>query len=95
MSDLSIIDKDKIISELIIRLKRLERRIRELEGLEKENKILRERPSKYENPKNLPLPVQTGSRPEERPRTFAQDTLGNRHDHQKWYERIKGPISYC
>ncbi len=52
MSDLSIIDKDKIISGLIIRLERLERRIRELEGLEKENRLLRERLSRYENPKN-------------------------------------------
>ena len=67
MSDLVIIDKDKIISGLIIRLERLERRIRELEGLEKENRMLRERLSKYETPKNshnssLP-PSKDGDRP--------------------------------
>lgn len=68
MSDLSIIDKDKIISELIIRMERLERRIRELEGLEKENKILRERLSKYENPKNSHNSSLPPSKDENRPK---------------------------
>lgn len=45
-------DKEKIILDLRIRLEKLERRIMELEGLEKQNKILRARLSKYEHPKN-------------------------------------------
>lgn len=52
MSDLSIIDKDKIILDLLIRLEKLERRILELEGFEKQNEMLRARLSKYEHPKN-------------------------------------------
>jgi transposase len=64
MSDLVIIEKDKIISELIIRLERLERRVFELE---KENAELRGRLLKYENPKNsrnssIP-PSRDGNRP--------------------------------
>lgn len=49
MSDLVSIDKDKIISELIIRLDRLEGRVLELEM---ENAHLRHMLSKYQNPKN-------------------------------------------
>ena len=53
MSDLVIIDKEKIISELIIRLDRLERRVLELERenifLRKENVSL-----KRENEGGLP-----------------------------------------
>jgi transposase len=49
MSDLVGIDKDKIISGLIIRLERLEARVLELE---RENAELRDRLRGYENPKN-------------------------------------------
>lgn len=52
MSDLSFIETDKIISKLVERLEVLEKRIRELEGIERENIELRARLSKYENPKN-------------------------------------------
>lgn len=46
------IDRDKVISELIMRLEKLEGRIRGLESLEKENEALRGRLAKYEIPKN-------------------------------------------
>ena len=45
-------DKDTLISDLFIRLEKLERRIVELEVFEKENVILRDRLSRYENQRN-------------------------------------------
>ena len=65
MSDLVLIDKDKIISELIIRLERLEVRVLELE---RENAQLRERLSKYENPKNSRNSSIPPSRDQNRPK---------------------------
>mgnify|MGYP000076199307 CR=1 FL=1 len=64
MPDLVLIDKDRIISELIARLERLEQRVLELEM---ENAELREHLTKYENPKNsrnssIP-PSRDGNRP--------------------------------
>ena len=65
MSDLVFIDKDKIISELIIRLDRLEGRVLELE---RENAHLRDRLSKYENPKNSSNSSIPPSKDENRPK---------------------------
>ena len=65
MSDLSLIDKEGIISELLIGLKRLERRVLDLEG---ENAELRERLSKYENPKNSRNSSIPPSKDENRPK---------------------------
>ena len=61
-------DKDALISELFIRLEKLEKRILELEVYEKENIILRERLSRYENPKNSRNSSVPPSKDENRPR---------------------------
>ena len=65
MSDLVGIVKDKIISELIMRLERLERRVLELE---RENAELCERLLKYENPKNSRNSSITPSKDENHPK---------------------------
>ncbi len=68
MSDLSLIEKDRIISELVGRLEMLEKRVRELQGIEKENAELRERLSKYEHPKNSRNSSLPPSKDENRPK---------------------------
>jgi len=68
LSDLSLIEKDRIISELVARLEMLEKRVRELQGIEKENRMLRERLSKYENPKNSRNSSIPPSKDENRPK---------------------------
>lgn len=65
MSDLVFIDKDKIISELTIRLDKLEGRVLELE---RENAHLCYRLSKYENPKNSSNSSIPPSKDENRPK---------------------------
>ncbi len=71
MSDLVVIDREKIIAELIIRLDRLEGRVLELERenafLKKENAELRDRLSGHENPKNSRNSSIPPSRDENRP----------------------------
>jgi|GEM_PF-4431505 len=56
-----MMDTEKVISEFIIRLERLESRVPELERenafLKIENADLRERLGKYVNPKNSPVTV--------------------------------------
>ena len=61
-------DKDALISELFIRLEKLEKRILELEVFEKENIILRERLLRYENPKNSRNSSTPPSKDENRPK---------------------------
>jgi transposase-like protein len=61
-------DKDTLLSKLFIRLENLERRIVELEVFEKENIILRERLSRYENPKNSRNSSIAPSQDENRPK---------------------------
>lgn len=72
MSDLVNIDSGKIISELIIRLDRLEQRVVELERenvfLKKENDELRGRIAKYGSPKNSRNSSIPPSKDENRPR---------------------------
>ena len=65
MLDLVGIDKNKIISELIIRLERFEGRVLELE---RENAELREGLSNYENPKNSRNSSTPHSKDENRPK---------------------------
>tara|TARA_R110000796_G_scaffold43619_3_gene107107 strand:- start:459 stop:749 length:291 start_codon:yes stop_codon:yes gene_type:complete len=57
-----------LIAELFIRLENLEKRIVKLEVFEKENIILRERLSKYENPKNSRNSSIPPSKDENRPK---------------------------
>jgi len=68
LSDLSPIETDKIISGLVRRLEALEKRILELQGIERENAELRERLSKYENPKNSRNSSIPPSKDENRPK---------------------------
>lgn len=71
-------DKDTLISELFIRLEELEKRILELEVFEKENIILRERLSRYENPKNSRNSFIPPSKDENRPRKKTGGQLGHK-----------------
>jgi len=64
LSDLSLIEKAITISELVAKLERLEKRVFELG---KENSELRERLSKYENPKNSRNSSMPPSKDENRP----------------------------
>ncbi len=78
LSDFVIMDKDTLISELFIRLEELEKRILELEVFEKENIILRERLSRYENPKNSRNSFIPPSKDENRPRKKTGGQLGHK-----------------
>ena len=61
-------DKDKIIFELIQKVEFLTKRVAQLEVLEKENKELRRRLSKYETPKNSNNSSVPPSKDENRPK---------------------------
>jgi len=63
-----MLDKDKIIFELIQKVEFLSKRVAQLEVLEKENKELRMRLSKYETPKNSNNSSIPPSKDENRPK---------------------------
>ncbi|WP_430906616.1 hypothetical protein [Maribacter sp. 2-571] len=79
MSDLVFIDNSKAISELLVGLQQLEHRIEVLESdnllLSRENASLRERLSKYENPKNSRNSSIPPSKDENRPRNTLLPNL--------------------